>query len=389
MSEISRYNQQELSRVIGQIYDCAIDPMLWAPTLTGIRDRLDLAYFQITYADMTLSRAVPKSGAVIFQTEWPAKWNEIGPSYLSQIPGIERWAALNIDESITQMQCIDEDQFQKLPIYDEYIEPQGLRDFCHTSVAKRPGLLATSGAATRAGGRLIGGDDRNLFCLLSPHIRRSLLISGMLDEGRMQLALYRQILDQLSNPILILGEGARLVYANSQADALLSEGLIIRLAHGSVAPAARHLAPGFAEALDRASSGRDEDIGLRGNGIPLPGADGSSAVCYVLPFGKSERRRELGPGLAAVFISTNAQGMPPAVEVLSALTGLTTREARITVIIADGSTASEAAQTLGISINTVRTHIAKVFEKTGVSSQQGLTKFIRGLSLPLADKAAI
>jgi DNA-binding CsgD family transcriptional regulator len=144
-------------------------------------------------------------------------------------------------------------------------------------------------------------------------------------------------------------------------------------------------AAGFTEALARACSGIDADLGLRGNGIPLPGVDGSSAVCYILPLGKSERRRALGPGLAAVFISTNAQGIPPAVEVLSALTGLTTREARIALMIADGLAPNEAAQTLGISINTVRTHIAKIFEKTGVNSHQGLIKFANGLSLPLAE----
>jgi DNA-binding CsgD family transcriptional regulator len=54
-------------------------------------------------------------------------------------------------------------------------------------------------------------------------------------------------------------------------------------------------------------------------------------------------------------------------------------------MIADGSAPNEAARTLGISINTVRTHIAKIFEKTGVSSQLGLAKFVGALSLPVVD----
>jgi DNA-binding CsgD family transcriptional regulator len=381
---LGHFSQEELSAVIGQIYDCAVDPALWVPTLTVIRDRMNLAYYQVTHVAVTPTSMVPNTAMVIFQTDWPSKWNEIGPNYVPQIPGIERWQALNIDESMTQMDCIDEREFHKLPIYSEYIKPQGLRDFCHTTVAKRPAMLASSGAATWADGRLFDHEDRNQFCLLSPHIRRSLLISGMLDEGRLQLALYRQVLDQLANPIFIISQNSRLAYANCGAESLLSKGLYFRSVQGSLEPVARHLANGFQEALARACSGSDEDIGLRGNGIPLPGEDGPSAVCYVLPLGKSERRRALGPGMAAVFVSTDAQGIPPAVEVLSALTGFTSREARIALMIADGRAPNETAAELGISINTVRTHIAKIFEKTGVNSQLGLAKFIGSLSLPLA-----
>lgn len=380
---MSHYSQEELSAVIGQIYDCAVDPTLWIPTLTGIRDKFDAAYFQVTYMDVARSKGVPNAGAAVFQTEWPSKWNEIGPSYVPQIPGVERWQALNIDESMTQMQCIEEEEFQKLPIYHEYIKPQGLRDFCHTTIAKRPTIFAATGAATWADGRLFDSDDRHQFCLLSPHIRRSLLISGMLDEGRLQLALYRQVLDHLTIPIFILEQSSRVVYANAQADDLLSKGRFFQSVQGSLTLAARQMALGFEQALDRACSGSDQDIGLRGNGIPLQDASGAPAVCYVLPLGHSERRRALGPGLAAVFVSTNAQGIPPAVEVLSALTGLTSREARVALMIADGRAPSDTAAELGISLNTVRTHIAKVFEKTGVNSQLGLAKFVSGLSLPV------
>ena len=88
-------------------------------------------------------------------------------------------------------------------------------------------------------------------------------------------------------------------------------------------------AAGFNEAVERACAENDTDIGLYGNGIPLPSRDGAPAVCYVLPLGKSESRRALGPGLAALFISTEKAALPPTLEALSALTGLTSQESRI------------------------------------------------------------
>jgi DNA-binding CsgD family transcriptional regulator len=67
---------------------------------------------------------------------------------------------------------------------------------------------------------------------------------------------------------------------------------------------------------------------------------------------------------------------------------MTTREARVALMIADGQTPNEAALALGISVNTLRTHLARIFEKTGVNGQRELGKFIGGLSLPVLPEAA-
>jgi DNA-binding CsgD family transcriptional regulator len=76
--------------------------------------------------------------------------------------------------------------------------------------------------------------------------------------------------------------------------------------------------------------------------------------------------------------------MPPALEVLSALSGLTSREARIALMISDGAPLNGVAKALGITMNTIRKHLANIFAKTGVNSQLGLVQSVGSLSLPLA-----
>jgi DNA-binding CsgD family transcriptional regulator/PAS domain-containing protein len=381
---VSHYSQDELSKVIGQIYDCAIDPELWIPTLTGIRDRMNLAYVHLLIMNQRYSELGDHPGEIVFQTSWSREWMEKLKYWNSRMPVIPIWMHAHIDDPMSQMQVEDEADVVKSPFYLEWAKPQNLWDYCHTTLVRRADLGGGIGAARYYEGGKFDDRDRMTLSLLAPHLRRAMLIGGMLDDGRYELRLYRSILDKISSGILILSGGGKLHFANAAADRLLSRGTSLAARQGRISPTSLPHAAGFSEAVHRACSGEDSDLGLRGNGIPLPGTDGSSAVCYVLPLGKSERRRELGPGMAAVFVSTNAQGIPPAVEVLSALTGLTSREARVALIIADGSAPNEAARTLGISINTVRTHIAKIFEKTGVSSQLGLAKFVGNLSLPLA-----
>ncbi len=385
---MAQYTQNELSGTIGQIYDCAIDPTQWAATLVGIRDRLNMAYVHINFLDSTFYMEGSNTQPGIFQSEWDQDWIAKLPQLLPTIPGIERWVGLDIDDSISQMQTATETEFQQSVIYQQWVKPQGLRDYCFTSLAKRERMNGSIGAASYAKRDLINEAERDTFRMLAPHIRRSLLISGMLDEGKLQLQLYRKLLDRIGAGVMIVAQDCRLVYANEMADALLSQGLTLTVRQNKVTTSSPPHAKGLKDALDRACTETDTAIGNFGNGIPLTGTDGSVAVCYVLPLGKSERRRELGPGLAAIFVTTNGASVPPALEVLSALSGMTSREARIALMIADGQSPNEAAIALGISVNTLRTHLARIFEKTGVNSQRELAKFVGALSLPMAAVAA-
>ncbi len=379
------FSSEDLSGAIGQIYDCAIDPTMWVPTLSAIRDRLNMAYVHINFMDQSLYMEGSNTQPGIFQSPWDQSWIDQLPNFLPTIPGIEHWAALDIDDSVTQMQFMPETEFHKSIIYQQWVQPQDLRDYCYTTLAKRSTMTGSIGAASYSSRDLISESERATFQLLAPHIRRSLLISGMLDEGKLQLQLYRKLLDRIGAGVMIVGQDARLVYANEIAENLLSQGQTLTVRQNKVTTSSSSHAKGLKDALERACTETDTAIGNFGNGIPLTGADGSVAVCYVLPLGKSERRRELGSGLAAIFVTTKSSGIPPALEVLSALSGMTSREARIALMIADGQSPNETAQALGVSVNTVRTHLAHIFEKAGVNNQMALAKFIGALSLPVMN----
>jgi|GEM_PF-2795878 len=64
-------------------------------------------------------------------------------------------------------------------------------------------------------------------------------------------------------------------------------------------------------------------------------------------------------------------------ELLASAYALTPREAEVASCIADGSSYKETAYRLGISIKTVKTHVAHVYEKTGCGSNVGLSLLLR------------
>ncbi len=61
--------------------------------------------------------------------------------------------------------------------------------------------------------------------------------------------------------------------------------------------------------------------------------------------------------------------------------GLTTRECEILELLASGQSVKEMARTLGISPNTVKTHVARVYEKLDVQRRVPALEKARSLAL--------
>jgi DNA-binding CsgD family transcriptional regulator len=60
---------------------------------------------------------------------------------------------------------------------------------------------------------------------------------------------------------------------------------------------------------------------------------------------------------------------------------LTAAEARVAVLIGSGLSGPATAAVLGISPSTVKTHLKRCFEKTGVHSQVGLARILGALPI--------
>jgi DNA-binding CsgD family transcriptional regulator len=110
----------------------------------------------------------------------------------------------------------------------------------------------------------------------------------------------------------------------------------------------------------------------------------AAALPRLLEGGSAEEWGLLGAYLAlysllnAVASSSMAKVASRSAEAAPASTyGLTPREAEVASLIAGGASYKETAFALGISIKTVKTHVAHVYEKTGCASNVGLSLLLR------------
>jgi DNA-binding CsgD family transcriptional regulator len=119
----------------------------------------------------------------------------------------------------------------------------------------------------------------------------------------------------------------------------------------------------------------------------LTALDGEHHVAHVLPLTSGARRRagSTYAAAAAVFVHKAAVDTPSPQEVIGKLYKLTPTELRVLLAIVEVGGVPEVAETLGVAVSTVRTHLTRLFEKTDTNRQVDLVKLVARFTNPLVS----
>jgi DNA-binding CsgD family transcriptional regulator len=107
----------------------------------------------------------------------------------------------------------------------------------------------------------------------------------------------------------------------------------------------------------------------------------TAMVAHVIPIRLSGRDIFLRCAAVLAMTPVAAPKAPP-VELVQSLFDLTPTEARVARSLASGKTVEDIASDGGVSLNTVRTHVRGVLEKTGCNRQAELIALLTGLRQP-------
>jgi DNA-binding CsgD family transcriptional regulator len=128
---------------------------------------------------------------------------------------------------------------------------------------------------------------------------------------------------------------------------------------------------------------RDEaDIAGQAAELHLRTSAGGVLGLYVLPLERRASRSTI-----AILAAPRERQHDPC-ETVAKLFGLTPAERRVLAHIAAGSTPRETASRLGVGEATVRTHLLRIFDKTGVHRQPELVALMASFAIPLRSEAA-
>jgi DNA-binding CsgD family transcriptional regulator/PAS domain-containing protein len=369
---------ENLSSVISDIYDCAINPAQWSSTLAKVAELANAAY-------ATISLALPGqiNPVMAHHSPWdPEMLRILNDDFGLDVPGLKDIVFGDLDVPQSTMVQMAEEEFKKTRFYKEWVAPQGLRDGCIAKFVQTAERIGLVGFITRADRDIINADERRFLQVLTPHLRRAALIGDLLNQSLVAVTAYRAALDGLDTPVLLTDKRGELKHANAAADDLLRRGNVLLLTGGAVVAASLVARAALTDAVARAATDDGERLGGRGIGIPLSGPGEPPMVAHVLPLARSELRSSFGPATVAVFVSLSGRHVLPTEPMLVALFDLTPAEARVMRMAAVGNGLGEIAAALSISENTIKTHLGRIYSKTRTTRQSELVALVSSIARP-------
>jgi DNA-binding CsgD family transcriptional regulator/PAS domain-containing protein len=378
---------EKLASVIGKIYDSAVDPALWPGALEAACGLIGATLGSIGIYDFQRK-----------SVSWASQWG--GDPYWMELyaqkyaPMMPFWQTMNLYEvgEITNTRGLverlgsSEEEFLQSRFFKEWAKPAGYRDVAACTIMRSEHQLGAFQMHTPPTRDLVGPKEMAIAALLIPHVRRAVTISDLLNMRSIATAAFESTLDALAVAVVLVDADGRIRHANAAARAMMNAGDPILSHHGELRAGSSQATTVLATAIKRAATNETE-LGLAGIGVPVAGADGQPAIAHVLPLKSGTLRPDLSLGaIAAVFITPAQQTALPPAEALAALYELTPTEARVLLEIASGKNRAAAAESLGIADSTVKTHLARVFEKTHTSEQSELAKLVATMTPPIVAR---
>ena len=373
---------ETVSYLIGLIYDAAINPGSWAIALEAIRTELNFGNAALAIQSLPSGEVLMNETANIPQY-YLARIADYGHEVLDQWGGLTVLMRLPLDRPFV-LSRVNPDAVRfdltKNRYSLEWARPQGLIDVLAIPLARDDKAVGSVAFGRHESAGPISARELEIAHLLVPHFQRAATINRLLDLTALARSTFAAAIDTLSAPVLLVTAELRLIHANPAATEMLRTADLIRVRGGVVSTAVSGVTRALAVAV--AQAGADESaIGRRGLGIPIARHDGHKAALHVLPLRRGRMAVD-SEAAAAVFVAqTDAPFVAPT-EVVSALFGFTPAEGRIFNQIVAGHTVDEAAAALDIGIATVKSHLKRIFDKTGVRRQLDLLRIAVSLAAP-------
>jgi DNA-binding CsgD family transcriptional regulator/PAS domain-containing protein len=371
---------EQFIAAVEAIYDAAAAPEQWPLALQAVADA-----FGDVGANLTYHRDDGSFGAIVSPSlvagvgEYVREW---GRHDIRAQRALERGYFVGQDV-ITDHDVVSPNEIATHPFYTQFLAKFGLRWFAGINISPAPNISVAISIQRSLMKNPYTQAERATLVRLAQHAEKSLGLSIRLIDADVANLGLREALGRLGVGVFLLDGLGRVMFSNAAAERLLGDGLEI---------ADKRLIARFSverKSLDLAISTTAQ---LRGDLfpedprpilLPRPGAN-RPLVVYVLPL-----RSSLQPvldqflvGVRAIVLVIDAQAQGPADPALVRdLLGLTLGEARVAALVAAGIAPRNASEQLGISEETARTVLKRVFSKVGVSKQSELTALLTKMVL--------
>ncbi|MEZ5532658.1 MAG: helix-turn-helix transcriptional regulator [Steroidobacteraceae bacterium] len=356
----------QLSALIGAIYQGPLDTVPWSGALVMLRDIM-----RANWATLILRPASADQPALVLRAG--SQGPEVYHAAYSQFEmfSMDPFVGLPVDRVVTIDEMIDT-SWMSGEFYETFLAPNDIRYIMGADMVTEGGADCRLRVTRPRDAVDFSAQDKALCQILLPHVRRAVTLHSRIERIETERLMYSTTMDRMLVGTVIFDEKGAIMRTNRIADEVLAEKDGIRISQGRLHaefPAEdREL-----QRLIKAALAQPGAAPVVPQPMSVTRVSGRASLgVLVRPVPPGEWPDDRHRPTAVAFIRDPGRKSQLSLEMVRHLFGLTGAEAALALLLANGYTLDEAAVELKIRKNTIRAHLRSIFAKTGVRRQTTL-----------------
>jgi len=363
--------EQQRNHLLAELYRGVQDAAPWQIFLQTLEDLLN--------ADLValgLKRPSPyHPGLVFVSNPKVAQRGQLDNRYGEEVASIDPFVELPAGQAITLHEHMRGEALEQHPFFRDYMRPRDYIYHLGLDIYQNNEVCVYIRAVRGETSVDFGSEEKALLSSLSPHLSNIMAILEREEKLIAERDAYQQVTNQLALGCIVLDKRGKVVSTNASAEQILQQTDALQIKQGQLfSPASatnqalKVLSAGSAKEDTPAHHPMTLTIARREQPQPLH--------LIAKPAHKGSLSSEaLGTHRVLLLLAPEHQASVSAPEV-SRMLGLTPSETRLVIELANGLSLDEIAEKISVSRNTLRTHLQRAFQKTGVNKQASLVALV-------------
>ena len=361
---------QSINDLIGTVYDAAQGEQSWSAVLQNMASHLGGFHASI------IGRPAPQaSPSFFFETGVdPVAWETYADHYWQTDIWTKKLSADKVGHVVPGSELVPRDELLKSEWYNDFLRHCEIGDVLSAVPLFKQNLSCTLSIYREQNMDYYQASDDavRMLKVLNPHIGRAIELSHRFADLDLAQESACDVLDGQKHGVILLDDQGRILMMNRAAENFTSanDGLCAG-SFGLKAERQSDNTPLQQIIRDAISTSLGNGAGTNAGGVlAVPRPSGKRPyVITVSPASRQEKLFALHFPAAIVMLSDPEVTVQASTDALRSFFDLTPSEARLASQIATGISLDQCAAQLGITLETARTHLKRVFSKTGTSRQ--------------------
>lgn len=351
--------------LVGLVYDGVEEAQPWRSLMSRLSEQTASRDASLVIA----SPATPGAYVLITDNEDPVA---TGRTHVDGVMSVNPLLEQPLPQAITLDELMPNGAFLRSPLYLRFLKPLNIRYLLSRDVLRDEMLCAMLTLERNADQQPFSAKEKELMELITPHIRRAMRMREQHTQGSYMQRFFEEAMAKLSIACVLLDGHGRVFSMNHSARQLLACSEFLGLRGDALRCSGGVDGKPLAKAIELAlAAHRNRCRSQRGVGLQLETSPGNGVLDIVVKPLISDRLLDSRDKPAAVVYINDCRH--PGIEldpaVLVGMYGFTNCESQLAALLARGTNLSDAAGCLGVSINTVKTHLRGIYEKMGTNKQ--------------------